>query len=142
MKVTRSSTEPGTGKGPAEWFTGDVYIDTVAVPSAPSRVMANIVHFMPGARTAWHRHPLGQSLFVTEGIGLVQRRGGPVETIRPGDRIYIEPDEEHWHGATPTRLMVHLALNEADDSHVAAHWGDHVTDDEYNAADSRTHQQG
>ena len=134
MKTTQSSTEVGTGKGSAEWFTGDVYIDAVASPLAPSRVMANLVHFMPGARTAWHRHPLGQSLFVTEGIGLVQRRGGPVQIIRPGDRVRIEPDEEHWHGATPTRLMVHLALNEADDDHVAAHWGDHVTGAEYNVA--------
>ena len=99
-------------------------------------MQANLVHFMPGARTAWHRHPLGQSLFVTEGIGLVQRRGGPVEVIRPGDRVYIEPDEEHWHGATPTRLMVHLALNEVDEEHVAAHWGEHVTDEEYAAAPS------
>jgi quercetin dioxygenase-like cupin family protein len=133
MKITASSTETGTSKGPADWFTGDVYIDAVASASAPARVMANLVHFMPGARTAWHRHPLGQSLFVTEGIGLVQRRGGPVQTIRPGARVRIEPDEEHWHGATPTRLMVHLALNEVDDDHPAAHWGEHVTDDEYSA---------
>jgi quercetin dioxygenase-like cupin family protein len=133
MKITTSSTESDTSKGPADWFTGDVYIDAVASASAPGRVMANLVHFMPGARTAWHRHPLGQSLFVTEGIGLVQRRGGPVQTIRPGDRVRIEPDEEHWHGATPTRLMVHLALNEVDEEHPSAHWGDHVTDDEYTA---------
>ena len=134
MRITHSSAEPGTRKGSAEWFTGDVYIDIVTSPSPPSRVVANLVHFMPGARTAWHRHPLGQSLFVTEGIGLVQRRGGPVEVIGPGDGVYIEPDEEHWHGATPTRLMVHLALNEVDDDHVAVHWGDHVTDDEYGAS--------
>jgi quercetin dioxygenase-like cupin family protein len=99
VQLTRSSVEQATAKGPAEWFTGDVYIDTVATASAPSRVLASLVHFMPGARTAWHRHPLGQSLFVIEGIGLVQRRGGPIEVIRPGDRVYIEPDEEHWHGA-------------------------------------------
>jgi quercetin dioxygenase-like cupin family protein len=133
MEITRSSTERATAKGPAESFTGDVYIDTVATPAAPSRVLAGLVHFMPGARTAWHSHPLGQSLFVTEGIGLCQRRGGPVEVIRPGDRVCIEPNEEHWHGATPTRLMVHLALNEIDDEHVAVHWGEHVTDDEYSA---------
>jgi quercetin dioxygenase-like cupin family protein len=133
MKITASSTETGTSKGPADWFTGDVYIDAVASASAPARVMASLVHFMPGARTAWHRHPLGQSLFVTEGIGLVQRRGGPVQTIRPGDQVLIDPDEEHWHGAAPTRLMVHLALNEVDDDHPAAHWGEHVTDDEYSA---------
>jgi quercetin dioxygenase-like cupin family protein len=104
-------------------------------------VLASLVHFMPGARTAWHSHPLGQSLFVTEGIGLVQRRGDPVEVIRPGDRVYIQPDEEHWHGATPTRLMVHLALNEVDDEHVAANWGEHVRDDEYNVASTGASQE-
>ena len=131
MDIIPSSTETGTGTGPADWFTGDVYLDAVAAAPAPSRVRANLVHFTPGARTAWHSHPLGQSLFVTEGIALVQRRGGPVQTIRPGARLRIEPDEAHWHGATPTRLMVHLALNEVDDDHLAAHWGEHVTDDEY-----------
>ena len=138
VKITRSSTNDSTAttKGPAEWFTGDVYIDSLAVSSSPARVQANLVHFMPGARTAWHRHPLGQSLFVTEGIGLCQSRGGAVEVIRPGDRVTVAPDEEHWHGATSTRLMVHVALNEVDDDHVAAHWGQHVTDDEYEAADS------
>jgi quercetin dioxygenase-like cupin family protein len=136
MEIVPSSTEArkATGKGPAEWFTGDVYLDPVATAHPPSRVQANLVHFMPGARTAWHSHPLGQSLFVTEGIGLVQRRGGEVQVIRPGDRVYIAPDEEHWHGATSTRLMVHLALNEVDDEHVAAVWGEHVTDAEYLAA--------
>jgi quercetin dioxygenase-like cupin family protein len=132
VQLTRSSL--ATAKGPAEWFTGDVYIDAVAASRPPSRVQASLVHFMPGAHTAWHRHPLGQTLFVTEGVGLVQRRGGPVEVIRPGDRVYIEPDEEHWHGATPDRLMVHLALNEVDDDHVAAEWGEHVADEEYAAA--------
>lgn len=138
MKLSSGTADEATAttKGPAEWFTGDVYIDVVAATAAPSRVLANLVHFMPGARTAWHRHPLGQSLFVTEGIGLVQRRGGPVEMIRAGDRIYIEPDEEHWHGASPTRLMVHIALNEVDDQHEAAQWGDHVTDEEYAATPS------
>jgi quercetin dioxygenase-like cupin family protein len=96
VQITRSSVE--TRKGPAEWFTGDVYIDAVAAPSPPSRVQASLVHFLPGARTAWHRHPLGQTLFVTEGVGQVQRRGGPVEIIRPGDRVYIEPDEEYLAG--------------------------------------------
>ena len=134
MEITRSGPEGATVKGPAEWFTGDVYLDAVAVAAPPSRAQANHVHFMPGAPTAWHRHPLGQTLFVTEGIGLCQRRGGPVEVIRAGDRVAIEPDEEHWHGAAPTRLMVHLALNEVDDEHVAAQWGDHVTDEEYGAA--------
>lgn len=133
MKLTPSSPETATSKGSAEWFTGDVYVDSVATPAAPSRVLASLVHFMPGARTAWHRHPLGQSLFVTEGLGLVQRRGGEVQEIRAGDRVYIEPDEEHWHGACATRLMVHLALNEVDEDHPAAHWGEHVTDAEYAA---------
>ncbi len=134
MQIIHSSTDVGTRKGPAESFTGDVYIDAVASPNVPSRVQANLVHFMPGARTAWHRHPLGQSLFVLEGIGLCQRRGGPIEFIRPGDRVYIEPDEDHWHGASPERLMVHLALNEVDDEHDAVHWGEHVTQEEYDPA--------
>lgn len=133
MQITSSSPDTGTGKGPAEWFTGDVYVDTIATPVAPSRVLASLVHFTPGARTAWHRHPLGQNLFVTEGIGYVQRRGGPVEVLEPGDRVYIEPGEEHWHGACPTRLMVHVAMNEVDDEHPAAHWGEHVSDEEYDA---------
>ena len=131
MQITRSSID--TFKGPADWFTGDVYVDQVAAAPAPSRLTASLVHFMPGARTHWHRHPLSQTVFVTEGVGLCQRRGGPIEVIRPGDRVLFEADEEHWHGATGTRLMVHLALNEVDDEHVAVHWGEHVTDDEYNA---------
>jgi quercetin dioxygenase-like cupin family protein len=106
----------------------------VAVATAPSRVQANLVHFTPGARTAWHTHPLGQTIYVTEGVGLVQRRGGPIERIHPGDRVFFEPDEDHWHGAAPSRFMVHLALNEVDDDHPAAEWGEHVTDEEYAAA--------
>lgn len=129
MIITRSSVD--TMKGPAEWFTGDVYIDAVASEPAQSRVQANLVRFTPGARTAWHTHPLGQTIYVTEGVGLCQRRGGPVEVIRPGDRVFFEPDEDHWHGATPERFMVHLALNEADEDHSAVSWGDHVTDEEY-----------
>ena len=132
MDITRSGID--TTKGPEDWFTGDVYIDAVATARPPARVQASLVHFTPRARTAWHTHPLGQSIFVTEGVGLCQRRGGPVETIRPGDRVFFEPGEEHWHGATPTRLMVHLALNEVDDDHIPAEWGVHVTDAEYAAA--------
>jgi quercetin dioxygenase-like cupin family protein len=132
MEIRRSSID--TAKGPADWFTGDVYLDAVAAAHAPARVQANLVHFTPGARTAWHRHPLGQTIYVTEGVGLCQRRGGPIEVIRPGDRVFFEPDEEHWHGAAPARFMVHLALNEVDAEHVAAHWGEHVTDVEYGAA--------
>jgi quercetin dioxygenase-like cupin family protein len=129
MDITRSSVD--TAKGPEDWFTGDVYIDAVAAAPAPARVQANLVHFTPGARTAWHTHPLGQTIYVTEGVGLAQRRGGPVEEIRPGDRVFFEPNEEHWHGATPTRFMAHLALNEVDDEHEAAHWGDKVSDEDY-----------
>ncbi|MGW0551739.1 (R)-mandelonitrile lyase [Streptomyces altiplanensis] len=132
MQITRSSID--TVKGPADRFTGDVYIDPVAAAPVPSRVTASLVHFMPGARTHWHRHPLGQTVFVTEGVGLCQRRGGPVEVIRPGDRVLFEADEEHWHGAAPNRLMVHLAINEGDDDHAVVHWLNPVTDGEYTAA--------
>jgi quercetin dioxygenase-like cupin family protein len=132
MEITRSSID--TVKGPADWFTGDVYIDAIAAAPAPARVQANLVHFTPGARTAWHTHPLGQTINVTEGVGLCQHRGGTVEIIRPGDRVFFAPGEEHWHGAAPNRLMVHLALNEVDEDHLAADWGEHVTNEEYAAA--------
>ena len=132
MQITRTS--PDTVKGPDAWFTGDVYIDLVAATPAPGRVQANLVHFTPAARTAWHTHPLGQTIYVIEGVGLCQRRGGAIEVIRSGDRVFFEPDEDHWHGAAPNRFMVHLALNEVDDEHVAANWGDKVSDDEYAAA--------
>jgi quercetin dioxygenase-like cupin family protein len=132
MEITRSSID--TAKGPADWFTGDVYIDAVAAPHPPGRTQANLVHFTPGARTAWHTHPLGQTIFVTEGVGRCQRREGPVEVIRPGDRVFFEPGEDHWHGAAPDRFMAHLALNEVDDEHPAADWGEHVTDEDYAAA--------
>ncbi|MGU3293175.1 (R)-mandelonitrile lyase [Williamsia sp. M5A3_1d] len=134
MKITRSTTGAGavpTAKGPSDWFTGDVYIDAAAASPPPSRVSASLVHFMPGARTHWHRHALSQTVFVTEGVGLCQRRGGPIEVIRPGDRVLFEADEIHWHGATADRLMVHLAINEADDDNDAVEWLDPVTDDEY-----------
>ena len=132
MEITKSSID--TVKGPADWFTGDVYIDAVAASPAPSRVQANLVHFTPGARTAWHTHPLGQTIYVTEGVGLAQRRGGPIEVIRPGDRVYFEPGEDHWHGAAPNRFMTHLAMQEVDDQGSPVTWGEHVTDDEYGAA--------
>jgi quercetin dioxygenase-like cupin family protein len=132
MEITRSSLE--TRRGPSDWFTGDVYIDTVAAPSHSSRINAGAVHFTPGARTAWHTHPNGQTIFVLEGVGLCQRRGGPVEVIRPGDRVFFEPGEEHWHGAAPTRFMIHIAMLDVDDEGNAAEWGDHVSDDEYAAA--------
>jgi quercetin dioxygenase-like cupin family protein len=134
MQITRSSIE--TMNGPSDWFTGAVYIDTVTTPSGRSRLQASSVHFTPGARTAWHTHPNGQTIYVLEGIGLVQRRGGPVEVIRPGDRVFFEPGEDHWHGATAGRFMAHLAMVEVDDEGTSATWGDHVTDQEYNAAPS------
>ncbi|HKV85048.1 MAG TPA: cupin domain-containing protein [Ktedonobacterales bacterium] len=129
MRITRNSL--ATNAGPSEWFTGAVYVDTVATPSAQSRLNASSVHFTPGARTAWHTHPNGQTIFVTEGAGLCQRRGGPVETIRPGDRVFVEPGEDHWHGAAPNRFMTHIAMVEVDDAGSAATWGAHVTDTEY-----------
>ncbi len=131
MKITRSSTP--TGKGPADWFTGEVYIDTVAEPSEPYRIAAANVHFTPGARTAWHTHPLGQTIFVTEGVGRCQCEGGPVEEIRPGDRVFFEPGENHWHGAAPDRFMVHVALHQIDAQGNAVTWGEHVSDENYNA---------
>ena len=132
MQLTRNSIE--TAAGPADWFTGLVYIDAVAAPVEGTRLHASSVHFTPGARTHWHTHPNGQTIWVTEGVGLCQRRGGPIEVIRPGDRVFFEPDEDHWHGATPNRFMAHLALNEVDEDHVAANWGEKVTDEEYAAA--------
>lgn len=136
MQITRSSVE--TARGPAEWFTGDVYIDTVAAPPPPARAAAALVRFTPGARTAWHTHPLGQTIFVTEGVGACQREGGPLEVIRPGDRVFFEPGENHWHGAAPDRLMVHIAIQEADESGSPVTWGDHVSDEQYNAAPTTT----
>jgi quercetin dioxygenase-like cupin family protein len=128
----RNTTE--TAAGPSEWFTGAVYIDAVAVLSDASRLSASCVHFTPGARTAWHTHPNGQTIYVLEGLGLAQRRGGPVEVIRPGDRVFFEPAEEHWHGAAATRFMTHLAMLEVDEDGTTAAWGSHVTDEEYGAA--------
>jgi quercetin dioxygenase-like cupin family protein len=132
MQITRNDTE--TGRGPSDWFTGEVHIDTIAAPSSGSRVGAANVHFAPGARSTWHTHPNGQTIWVTEGVGLCQRRGGPIEVIRPGDRVFFEPGEVHWHGAAPTRFMIHIAIQQADDEGNVVTWGDHVTDEEYAAA--------
>ena len=134
MEITRNALD--TNVGPGEWFTGTVYIDAVAAPSDASRVSASSVHFTPGARTAWHTHPNGQTIYVTEGICLAQRRGGPVEVIRPGDRVFFDAGEDHWHGAAPTRFMTHIAMLDVDGEGNAATWGDHVTDDDYRAAQS------
>ena len=133
MQITRNTTGE-TAAGPSEWFTGSVFIDAVAAPSGTSRLSASSVHFTPGARTAWHSHPNGQTIYVLEGVGLCQRRGGSIEVSRPGDRVFFEPGEEHWHGAAPTRFMTHLALHQVDDDGNAASWGDHVSGDEYGAA--------
>ena len=132
MQVTRNGIE--TAPGPEDWVTGAVYLDSVAAPSDASRLSASSVHFTPGARTAWHTHPNGQTIYVTEGIGLCQSRGGPIDVIRPGDRVVFEPGEEHWHGATANRFMTHVAMVEVDDEGNVAAWGDHVTDGEYGAA--------
>jgi len=131
MQMTRNSLE--TTPGPADWFTGSVYIDTVAAPSGSSRLAAASVHFTPGARTAWHTHPNGQTIFVTEGLGLCQREGGPVEVIRPGDRVFFEPRENHWHGAAPGRFMTHIAMHQVDEQGTAVTWGEHVSDEQYSA---------
>jgi quercetin dioxygenase-like cupin family protein len=133
MEITRNGA---TFAGPADWFTGTVYIDTAAAPMPGSRVHASNVHFAPGTRTAWHTHPNGQSLWVIEGVGHVQRRGGPIEVIRAGDRVFIEPNEEHWHGAASTRFMTHLAMLEVGDDGIPAIWGEHVSDEEYAGAPS------
>ena len=112
MDVRRSRSRH-SGKGPAEWFTGNVRIDPLFEAPAPARVRGASVTFEPGARTAWHTHPLGQTLIVTAGCGLAQRWGGPIEEIRPGDVVWFEPGEKHWHGASPTTAMTHIAIQEA-----------------------------
>ena len=128
MQITRSSL--ATAKGPREWFTGDVYIDTVTAPSASSPVGAALVHFTPGARTAWHTHPLGQTVIVTAGLGWAQREGGPIEEIRPGDVVWFPPGEKHWHGATDRTAMTHVAIAEAENGSPVT-WLKQVTDEQY-----------
>jgi quercetin dioxygenase-like cupin family protein len=132
MWITRNSLE--TTPGPSEWFTGAVYIDTVATPSGPSRLSAGNVHFTPGARTAWHTHHNGQTIYATEGVGLCQRRGGEIEVIRPGDTVFFESGENHWHGAAPNRFMTHIAMQEVDEWGSPVTWGQHVSDEEYGTA--------
>ena len=134
MQITRNGID--TNPGPSEWFSGTVYIDPVAAAPPPSRVMASSVHFTPGARTAWHTHPLGQTIYVIEGIGRCQHRGGEVQEIRPGDRVYFEPGEDHWHGAAPNRFMAHVAIQQLDEAGSAVTWGRHVSEEEYGQAPS------
>lgn len=128
MLLTTSGGQTATG--PAECFTGTVYIDGIRNPDEQSAVGCAHVRFTPGARTAWHSHPRGQTLYVTDGIGLVATTNG-VQEIRPGDVVYIEPGEIHWHGATSERFMAHVAIQEADDRGEVVTWLEHVTDDEY-----------
>jgi quercetin dioxygenase-like cupin family protein len=132
MRITRNAVP--TGPGPEDWFTGADFIDTIAEPAEGSRIASANVHFTPGARTAWHTHPHGQTIWVTEGVGLCQREGGPVEVFRPGDRVFFEPGENHWHGAAATRFMVHIAMHQADDEGRTVTWGAHVSDEEYGRA--------
>ena len=129
MDITRIGTRP-SGKGPADWFTGTVRIDPLFEAPDPARVAAATVTFEPGARTAWHTHPLGQSLIVTAGSGRAQRWGGPIEDIRPGDVIRFAPGEKHWHGASTTTAMTHIAIQERLDGKAVV-WMEHVTDEQY-----------
>jgi len=129
MDIHKNGSRSST-KGPADWFTGAVRIDPLFQPSVPARAAGASVTFEPGARTAWHTHPLGQTLIVTAGCGLVQREGGEIEEIHPGDVIWFPPGEKHWHGATATTAMTHIAIQEALDGKVVD-WMEHVSDEQY-----------
>jgi quercetin dioxygenase-like cupin family protein len=129
MEVKRSGSQSST-KGPADWFTGRVRIDPLFEAPEPARVRSASVTFQPGPRTAWHTHPLGQTLIVISGVGWAQRWGGPIEEIRPGDVFWFAPGEKHWHGATPTTAMTHIAIQEAV-NRKAVDWMEHVTDEQF-----------
>ncbi|TBW40650.1 cupin domain-containing protein [Siculibacillus lacustris] len=129
MDITRAGTA-ASRPGPSDWFTGAVRLDPLFAPPAPARVVGAAVTFEPGARTAWHTHPLGQTLIVTAGCGRVQTWGGPIQEIRPGDVVWIPPGEKHWHGATPTTAMTHLAIQEALDGETVV-WLEKVSDAQY-----------
>lgn len=131
MEIFRAGRTPSR-PGPAEWFTGRVRIDALFNAADPDRVQGAHVTFEPGARTAWHTHPLGQTLVVTSGLGRVQREGGPVEEIRPGDVVWFAPGEKHWHGASPAVAMTHIAIQEVEGGKVVD-WLDHVSDADYGA---------
>jgi quercetin dioxygenase-like cupin family protein len=131
MEIKRAGSQP-SGKGPAEWFTGTVRIDPLFAPPEPARAAGALVTFEPGARTAWHTHPLGQTLIVTSGCGRVQREGGPVEEIRPGDVVWFPPGEKHWHGAAPTTALSHIAIAEKLDGN-NVDWMEKVSDEQYQA---------
>jgi quercetin dioxygenase-like cupin family protein len=129
MEIKRAGSQP-SGKGPADWFTGVVRIDPLFQALDPARAAGNSVTFEPGARTAWHTHPLGQILIVTAGLGYAQRDGGPIDEIRPGDVVWFSPNEKHWHGATPNTAMTHIAIQEKLDGKVVD-WMEHVSDEQY-----------
>lgn len=132
MEIRRAGSQP-SARGPSDWFTGTVRIDPLFPVREPARATGNTVTFEPGARTAWHTHPLGQILIVTSGLGRVQRSGSPVEEIRPGDVVVFEPGEKHWHGASPTTAMTHIAIQESLDGK-AVDWLEQVSDADYGAA--------
>ena len=134
MEIKRNGSQPSS-KGPSEYFTGSVRVDPLFDAPAPARVFGAYVTFEPGARTAWHSHPLGQTLIVTSGCGWVQREGGPIEEIHPGDVISLSPGEKHWHGATPTTAMSHIAIHEYLDGKVAD-WMEKVSDEQYHREQS------
>ena len=129
MDITRNGSQP-SAKGAADWFTGTVRIDPLFQAPDPARAAGACVTFEPGARTAWHTHPLGQTLIVTCGVGRVQRWGGPIEEIQPGDVVWFPPGEKHWHGASPTTAMTHIAIQEAQNGKVVD-WMEHVSDEQY-----------
>jgi len=129
MEIRRCGSQP-SGKGPAEYFTGTVRLDPLFQAPPPGRVLSASVTFEPCARTAWHTHPLGQTLIVTAGAGCVQRAGGPIEDIRPGDVVWFAPGEKHWHGASPTTAMTHIAVQEQLDGKMVD-WLEHVSDEQY-----------
>ena len=135
MEIMRPGSRPSQS-GPEDWFTGSVRIDPLFAATAPGRVAGNAVTFEPGARTAWHTHPLGQILIVTAGLGLAQREGGPIEEIRPGDVVWFEPGEKHWHGASPTTAMTHLAIQEALEGR-AVDWMEKVSEEQYGRGGAR-----
>ena len=128
-----------TRRGPADWFTGTVWQDPLIEAEAPARLRATVVRFDPGARTAWHTHPLGQTLYVVAGCGLAQSWGGPIRQIRAGDTIWFPPGEKHWHGAAATTALTHVAMQEALDG-VAVEWMEHVSDEQYGAAEPQAGQ--
>jgi quercetin dioxygenase-like cupin family protein len=140
MEIKRIDSQP-TRKGPAEWFTGSVRIQPMFESPEPARARGASVTFKPGARAAWHTHPLGQTLIVTSGLGWAQREGGPIEEIRPGDVVWFSPNEKHWHGAAPTTAMTHIAIQEALNGEVVE-WMEKVTDEEYRLGTQETMKRG